>query len=325
MSSRLHPGYGHEVLRAWQSGVVPDATSLVYPVFVHDRPGGSEPIAAMPGQYRWSVKEVAESIRPAIEDGLSAVLLFGVPSSGKDARGSRADHPDAPVIRAVSRLRETYPDLLVMTDVCLCAYTDHGHCGLLKADGRIDNTASIARLAEIAVSYAKAGAHVVAPSDMMDGRVGAIRGALDQAGLHHVAILSYAAKFASCFYGPFREAAQSAPAFGDRRAYQLPPPARGLALRAVDRDVAEGADLVMVKPGGPYLDIVREVKNRVSVPVAAYQVSGEYAMIHHAASAGAFDLRSAVSESLTGLRRAGADVLITYFAPQVLAWIEEKS
>lgn len=321
-SERLHPGYGHEVLRLWQSGVSLDVGRLVYPVFVTDRQGSCEEIASMPGQYRRGVDRIEEALLPLVKKGLRAVLLFGVPSKGKDPSASGAIQPDGPVPAAVRRLRRAIPDLLIATDICLCAYTDHGHCGIMHPDGSLNNDASVKRLAEMAVVHAQAGAHIVAPSDMMDGRVGAIRQALLQAGLDQTAILSYAAKFASCFYGPFREAAESAPAFGDRRAYQLPPAARGLALRAVERDVREGADFVMVKPGGPYLDLVRDIKNTVRVPVACYQVSGEYAMLWHAAQAGAFDLRAAVLESLTGMRRAGADILITYFAPQVLDWLQ---
>ncbi len=324
-TERLHPGYGHDVLRLWQAGASLAAHDLVYPLFVTDRSRVREPIAAMPGQHRWGVGRVEDALAGAVADGLRAVLLFGVPSRGKDATGSGADRDDAPVPAAVRAIRKAFPDLLVVTDVCLCAYTDHGHCGLVRPDGTLDNDASVERLAQVATAYARAGAHVVAPSDMMDGRVGAIRTALDGANLDSVAVMSYAAKFASCFYGPFREAARSEPAFGDRRAYQLPPAARGLALRAVERDVKEGADMVMVKPAGPYQDLIRDVKERVRVPVAAYQVSGEYAMLHHAAKAGAFDLRAAVIESLTGLRRAGASILITYFAPQVLRWMGTRN
>ena len=317
---RLHAGYGHPVLRAWQGGSGPawDPVRLIYPLFVSSRAHAHARIAAMPGQSRWGVDRVEEALAPLVERGLRSVLLFGVPHGRKDPEGRGADDPKGPVPRAVARLRRAFPDLLVVTDVCLCAYTDHGHCGILRADGTLDNEASVARLAEVAGAYAEAGAQVVAPSDMMDGRVGAIRRRLDASGLESVAILSYAAKFASCFYGPFRDAAQSKPAFGDRRAYQLPPEARHLALRAVLRDVAEGADAVMVKPGGPYQDIIRDVRDAVRVPVLAYQVSGEYAMLYHAASAGAFDLRAAVEESLLGLRRAGADAIVSYFTPLVL-------
>ncbi|MBM4154607.1 MAG: porphobilinogen synthase [Lentisphaerae bacterium] len=317
----LHPGCGHETLRAWQADGPPAADRLVWPLFVTDRDDACEPIAAMPGQHRWGVGRLREALDGPVRNGLRAVLVFGVPGGAKDGRGSGADSPGSPAVRALAALREAYPGLLLIADVCLCAYTDHGHCGILQSDGTVDNEASVTRLAAVAAAYAAAGAHVVAPSDMMDNRVAAIRAALKTAGCGGTAILSYAAKFASCFYGPFRDAAQSRPAFGDRRAYQLPPAGRRLALRAVLRDVDEGADLVMVKPGGPYLDIVREVRDAVRVPVLAYQVSGEYAMLHHAAAAGAFDLRTAVLESLDGLHRAGAGAVITYFAPQALGWV----
>jgi len=222
-------------------------------------------------------------------------------------------------VRAIPLLRAAFPGLLVATDVCLCAYTHHGHCAVLDAGGGINRSASLERLAAMAVAHARAGAHVVAPSDMMDNRVGAIRRELDANGLDTTALLSYAAKFASAFYGPFRDAAQSAPSHGDRRHYQLPPAARGLALRAIERDLQEGADFVMVKPGGAYLDIVRDVRNAVQVPVSVYQVSGEYAMLWHAAQHGAFDLTTAVLESWTSFRRAGADMIISYFAKELLA------
>ncbi len=317
----LHPGYASDVLRSWQGERTPEPWRLIYPLFVSDRPNACEPIAAMPGQFRWGADRVVEALAEPVADGLRAVLLFGVLHEGrKDERGSAADASDTPVIQALAALRAAYPQLLLMTDVCLCAYTDHGHCGLFRGDGALDSRAAAERLGEVAAAYAAAGAHMVAPSDMMDGRVGAIRRALDRGGHSAVSIMSYAAKFASVFYGPFRDAAGSAPAFGDRRTYQLPPAARRLAWRAVMRDLDEGADFVMVKPGGPYLDIVREVRDRVQVPVAVYQVSGEYAMLHHAAAAGAFELRAAVEESLACLCRAGADALITYFAPQWLSW-----
>jgi porphobilinogen synthase len=318
----LHPGYGHETLRAWQADGAPAVDRLVWPLFVTDRDDACEPIAAMPGQCRRGVGRLREALDVPVRNGLRAVLLFGVPGGAKDERGSRADAPNSPVVQAIAALRESYPGLLILADVCLCAYTSHGHCGILQSDGSVDNEASVARIAAIAATYAAAGADVVAPSDMMDNRVAAIRAALRGAGCFSTAILSYAAKFASCFYGPFRDAAQSSPAFGDRRAYQLPPAGRRLALRAVLRDVDEGADLVMVKPGGPYLDILREAHDAVRVPVLAYQVSGEYAMLHHAAAAGAFDLKTAVLESLAGFHRAGAAAIVTYFAPQALGWVK---
>jgi porphobilinogen synthase len=322
LNHQLHPGYSHPLLRLWQAEGTIEKHRLVYPMFVTDGSGKKETISAMPGQYRWSVDRLGELLEPLVKKGLNSVLLFGVSSKGKDPRGSGADREDNPVIQALPWIRKSFPNLLLITDVCLCEYTDHGHCGILRPDGGIDNAASIDRLAEVATAYARAGAHVVAPSDMMDGRIASIKTALRQTNFSQVAVMSYAAKVASCFYGPFRDAAQSKPAFGDRQAYQLPPAARGLALRAVERDVEEGADFVMVKPAGPYLDIVRDVKNLVRVPLAAYQVSGEYAMLHHAAAAGAFDLQRAVMESLIGIRRAGADILITYFTPQVLEWLE---
>ncbi|KAK8750227.1 hypothetical protein OTU49_015324 [Cherax quadricarinatus] len=245
----------------------------------------------------------------------------------KDERGSSADAANTPVIVAVKLLRQAFPDLLVACDVCLCAYTTHGHCGILKEDGTIDNTLSIKRLAEQATAYAKAGAQIIAPSDMMDGRVGAIKASLHDAGLaNRVSVLSYAVKFASSFYGPFRDAAKSAPAFGDRKCYQLPPGSSGLAARAADRDVEEGADMLMVKPGLAYLDVVRQTKDRYPhYPLFIYQVSGEYAMLHHGAKAGAFNLRVTLTEVLTSMRRAGADVIISYFTPAILEWIKEEN
>ncbi len=320
-SHRLHPGYGHPLLREWQAESTFTASQLIYPLFLVEDPDARQEIGAMPGQCRWGVNRLTEALDDAVSNGLRAVLLFGVPDSSKDPSASGADDENGPVIQALQTLRKLYPDLYLITDVCLCAYTDHGHCCIFREDGSMDNQASINRLAEMSVAHAKAGAHMVAPSDMMDGRIGAIKTAFRENGLDHVPVMSYAAKFASCFYGPFREAAHSAPAFGDRRSYQLPPAGRGLALRAIDRDVAEGADLVMVKPAGPYMDLIREAKDRVHCPVAAYQVSGEFAMIHHAAQAGAFDLQAAVLESMQSLRRAGADTIITYFAPQILEWI----
>ena len=238
--------------------------------------------------------------------------------------GSMADHMYNPVMKVIKLLKQRFPRLLIVCDVCLCPYTSHGHCGILNANG-IDNAASIARLAEIACSYAQAGADIVAPSDMMDGRVGAIKQALYKRGLHpRVSVMSYSAKFASSFYGPFRDAAKSSPSFGDRKAYQLPPNARGLAMRAIERDVAEGADILMVKPGYPYLDIVRDAAQLVAPnhPIAVYQVSGEYSMLYHAANThNLFDEQEAVMESLLAYRRAGAILIITYWTPKVLRWL----
>lgn len=319
-SSHLHASYSHSTLQAWSSEGASHLppSSLVWPLFLLDDPDARQPIASLPGQCRWGVSRLPEALDGPVSQGLSAVLLFGVveDASRKDARGSAADAPGSSVLLACAALVARYPRLLVMVDLCLCGYTDHGHCGILS--GRdIDNAASVTRLAEVAVAFAAAGAHVIAPSDMMDGRVGAIKAALRGAGMGgRVAVMSYSAKFASCMYGPFRDAAHSGMAFGDRSLYQLPPGSRSLALRALQRDVEEGADFVMVKPGGPYLDVCRDAAERCGVPVAAYQVSGEFAMLHHAAAAGAFDLKRAVMESMTGFRRAGVRVRLLCSSPR---------
>ncbi|XP_046906924.1 delta-aminolevulinic acid dehydratase [Hypomesus transpacificus] len=327
VQSLLHSGYFHPTLRSWQtsaSHLTPD--NLIYPIFVTDSPDAVEPIASLPGQARYGVNKLEDMLRPLVENGLKCVLIFGVPANiAKDERGSGADCDSTPAVLAVRKLRSLFPDLVLACDVCLCPYTSHGHCGILREDGTLDNAASCERLAEVAVAYARAGCHIIAPSDMMDGRVGAIKQALVSHDMSNkVSVLSYSAKFASCYYGPFRDAAQSKPAFGDRRCYQLPPGARGLALRAVERDVKEGADMLMVKPGLPYLDIVREVKDKYPHhPLAVYNVSGEFAMLWHGAAAGAFDLRTAVTEAMTAFRRAGADIIITYYTPQLLTWLKE--
>jgi len=282
----------------------------------------------MPEQYRWGVNKLSEALDIPVKNGLSSVLLFGVidDEKKKDDTGSSADTDISPVIKAIQKLRTLYPNLLIICDLCLCAYTSHGHCGIVNADYTMNNSSSITRLGEVAVSFAKAGAHVIAPSDMMDGRIGAIKEALRANGYgSKVAVMSYAAKFASCYYGPFRDAAHSGMSFGDRSLYQLPPGSRSLALRAVERDIEEGADFVMVKPGGPYLDICRDVVNNSKVPVAVYQVSGEYAMLWHAAAANAFDLKRAVMESLVSFRRAGVTIIISYFAPKVLGWLASEN
>nr|XP_020664846.1 delta-aminolevulinic acid dehydratase [Pogona vitticeps] len=322
----LHSGYFHPILRSWQATATAlDASHLIYPIFITDTPDAVEPIASLPGQARYGVKKLEELLRPLVADGLKCVLIFGVPTHAvKDECGSAADAEDTPVIQAVRTIRSLFPELLIACDVCLCPYTSHGHCGILRQDGTLQNEASCRRLAEVALAYAKAGCHIVAPSDMMDGRIRAIKEALVSNDLgNKVSVLSYSAKFASCFYGPFRDAAQSKPAFGDRRCYQLPPGSRGLALRAVDRDVREGADLLMVKPGMPYLDLVREVKDRhPNHPLAVYHVSGEFAMLWHGAQAGAFDLKAVVLEAMAGFRRAGADIIITYYVPQLLQWLK---
>ncbi|OZJ03234.1 Delta-aminolevulinic acid dehydratase [Bifiguratus adelaidae] len=300
----------------------------MYPIFLTDDPDAFDDIASLPGQKRIGIYKLEGFIRPLYEKGLTSVILFGVPLKDgvKDAHGSKVDDPEGPVILGIKLLREKFPELYVACDVCLCEYTDHGHCGYLRKDGTLDNDASVARIAQAAVNYAKAGAHCVAPSDMMEGRIGAIKKGLMEAGLaHKVALMSYAAKFAGAFYGPFRDAANSAPSFGDRSCYQLPPNARGLARRAVQRDMAEGADILMVKPGMPYLDILRDTAEIAEdYPIAVYQVSGEYAMLWHAAEAGVFDLKRAVFETLEGFQRAGATLILTYFTPLMLDWLEER-
>ena len=318
---RLHPAYSHSLLHLWHSDAPLLSHHLVFPLFIVDDDEAKQPIASLPGQFRWGVHRLPQLLRPLVDVGLRAVLLFGVVTddSRKDAVGSLASSAESPVARAVRLLRHTFPSLYLMVDVCLCAYTSHGHCGVLLPTGEIDNLPSIARLAEMSVALATAGADCIAPSDMMDGRVGRIKQALAAAGLdHRVTVCSYAVKFASCFYGPFRDAAASGAKHGDRSRYQLPSASRSLALRAVDRDVEEGADMVMVKPAMPYLDLVREVKDRAGLPVAVYHVSGEYAMIVAGAQQGAFPLEAAVMETLGGFRRAGATVIVTYFAPLVL-------
>ena len=285
---------------------------FLYPLFVRSGEGHRREIGAMPGVYQLSVDEAVREAAAAKADGVPGVLLFGLPES-KDDIGSAAWDPEAPVQSAVRALKREVPGLLVVTDVCLCEYTSHGHCGLL-VDEEISNDASVELLARAALSHAAAGADIVAPSDMMDGRVGRIRTVLDEAGYLDVAIMSYAAKYCSAFYGPFREAAESAPAFGDRRSHQMDPGNTDEALREVELDLDEGADIVMVKPALTYLDVISRVKDAFGVPVAAYHVSGEYAMLKAAARNGWVDEPRAMMETLTAIRRAGADIIITYYA-----------
>jgi porphobilinogen synthase len=304
------------------------AGQLVLPVFVAESPpsgaGGREPIATMPGVARLSLAAAVEEARETAALGVAAVMLFGLPA-GKDEAGSGAWDEEGVVQLATRAIKHAVPDLLVLTDVCLCEYTEHGHCGVLRADGTVDNDATIELLARTAVSHARAGADMVAPSDMMDGRVGAIREALDGEGFAHTPILAYSAKFASAFYGPFRDAADSAPAFGDRRGYQMDPANGREAVREALLDVQEGADMVMVKPALAYGDLIRAVKQATRLPVAAYNVSGEYAMVKAAAAAGCLDERAAVLEILTSLRRAGADTIITYHAKDAARWLAEQT
>ncbi len=295
---------------------------FIYPLFV--RPAGGEPrrVVSMPGVFQWPQDRVVEEVERAVAAGIKSVLLFGIPPA-KDAVGSHLSAADGVVPGAVRRIKERFSDLVVMCDLCLCDYTDHGHCGILGPEGQVENDPTLARLAEGAVRFAEAGADVIAPSDMMDGRVAAIRRALDESGRQETLIMSYAAKYASSYYAPFREAAESAPAFGDRRGYQMDPGNGREALREVALDVNEGADLIMVKPALPYLDIVRRVREAIVLPLAAYQVSGEYSMVKAAAAAGYVDERSVALEALTAIKRAGADLILTYFAIDAAGWLSQ--
>jgi len=300
-------------------------SQLIWPLFV--RPGRKErrPVSSMPGVYQLSVDEAVRAASEAVSAGVSAVLLFGIPEA-KDEKASEAYARNGVVQQAVRALKREFPDLLVITDVCLCEYMSHGHCGVVEKHRgrvRIANDPSLALLARTAVSHAEAGADIVAPSDMMDGRVAVIRSALDRHGFEETPILAYAAKYASAFYGPFREAAESAPQFGDRRSYQMDPANAREALREVALDIAEGADLVMVKPALAYLDIVHQVKATFGLPTVAYAVSAEYSMIKAAAAQSWIDEKAVTLETLLAMRRAGADLVITYAAPQVARWLRE--
>ena len=290
------------------------ADNLIAPFFVCDGRDVRHPIASMPGQYRFSVDHVVKEAGEVHRLGVPAIVLFGLPAT-KDETGSEAWAADGVVPRAIRAIKDHVPGLVVITDICIDEYTSHGHCGLVK-DGRILNDETLACLQKMALSHARAGADIVAPSDMMDGRVGAIRGALDAEGFDQVAILSYAAKFASCFYAPFREAADSSPAFGDRQSYQMDSANAREALKEIRSDIDEGADIVMVKPALPYLDVIHAARSVVDRPLAAYQVSGEYSMIKAAAQQGWLDERRAMLETLTAIRRAGADLILTYFAKE---------
>ena len=297
------------------------AADLVLPLFVQEGIDVPQAVEAMPGVSRIPLAQIADEAGAAAALGIPAVLLFGVPA-GKDEEGSGAWDEHGVVQEATRAIRDAHPDLLVITDLCLCEYTSHGHCGLPAADGSVDNDATLALLARAAVSQARAGADIIAPSDMMDGRVAAIRAALDEDGLTDIPIMAYSAKFASAFYGPFREAAGSTPAAGDRRGYQMDPGNGREAVREALLDVEEGADVLMVKPALPYLDVIRRVRDASDLPIAAYNVSGEYAMVKAAAQAGWLDERAAVLETLTAIRRAGADIVISYHAKDAARWLQ---
>ncbi len=298
-----------------------DPADLVYPMFVAHGLDRREPIEAMPGTDRLSIAHAVTEAGTALELGIGAVLLFGIPAS-KDEDGTGAWDDEGIVQLATRAIKEAHPELLVVTDLCLCEYTSHGHCGVVSSDGAVDNDATLELLARTALSQARAGADLIAPSDMMDGRVGTIRTALDEDGLTGTPILAYSAKFASAFYGPFRDAADSAPAFGDRRGYQMDPANGAEAVREAQLDLQEGADILMVKPALPYLDVIRRVKDVTEMPLAAYHVSGEYAMLKAAVAAGYLDERAAVLETLTSIRRAGADIIITYYAKDAARWLQ---
>jgi porphobilinogen synthase len=301
---------------------------FIHPLFVTHGYDVQREIPSMPGQYQWSVDRLPGEVEEIARLGIPAVILFGIPAT-KDAIGSENFAPEGIVQQAIRAIKDAVPELVVITDVCMCEYTDHGHCGIVKrgpgeADFVIDNDETLEILGRVAVSHAEAGADVVAPSGMMDGMVAAIRQALDEAGFPQVAILSYAAKYASAFYGPFRDAAESPPQFGDRRSHQMDPANVREALREVALDVAEGADMIMVKPALAYLDVIRAVREQFELPLAAYNVSGEYAMVKAAARNGWIDERGVTLELLTGIKRAGADLILTYFAKEVAGWLNGR-
>lgn len=318
----MYPEYRPRRLRRTESlrALIRETTlspkHLIYPLFIIHGKGTKKPIEAMPGCYQFSVDTAVKEAREVFDLGINAVLLFGLPEK-KDPIGSHAWIKDGVVQKAIFAIKKSVPDLLVVTDVCLCEYTSHGHCGVLS-NGQVDNDATLELLAKVALSHARAGADIVAPSDMMDGRVGAIREALDEHGFDQVPILSYAVKYASSFYGPFREAAECAPKSGDRRSYQMDPANTREAIREAILDLEEGADILMVKPAMPYLDIIHLLRQEFTLPIAAYQVSGEYSMIKAASSKGWLDEASVMKESLLSIRRAGADVIITYFAKDIV-------
>lgn len=308
-----------EALRSFVRETTLSPRDFVYPLFVTHGSGVRRPISSMPGQYQLSLDQLPGEAKEVRSLGIPAVLLFGLPAS-KDEAGSGAYDSGGIVQRAVAALKEAAPELLVITDVCLCEYTSHGHCGII-AHGEVDNDATLPLLARTAVSHAEAGADIVAPSDMMDGRVAAIRAALDESDFGHIPVMSYAAKQASAFYGPFRVAAESAPQFGDRRGYQMDPANWREAMREIEADIEEGADIVIVKPALPNLDLIARAREHFDLPLAAYNVSGEYAMVKAAAAAGHLDERAVTLEILTAIRRAGADIIITYHAKEAARWL----
>ncbi|MDI3481377.1 MAG: porphobilinogen synthase [Tepidanaerobacteraceae bacterium] len=299
-----------------------DVKDLIYPLFVVPGEGVRQEVASMPGIRRFSIDTVIGEVKEVESMGIPAVLLFGVPSF-KDEIGSEAYADDGIVQKAVRAIKQSVPEIIVITDVCMCEYTSHGHCGIVE-DGYVSNDKSVELIAKTALSHARAGADVVAPSDMMDGRVGAIRKLLDEEGFINVPVMAYSAKYASCFYGPFRDAAESAPQFGDRKSYQMDPANSDEALREIALDIEEGADIVMVKPALAYLDVIKRAKQTFNIPLAAYNVSGEYAMVKAAGRMGFLDEKAAAMEILTSIKRAGADMIITYFAKDVAGWLATR-
>lgn len=307
------------------------ANDFIYPMFIRHGRDIQQPIRSMPGQFQWSIDRVIPEVRELYQLGIPALILFGIPAS-KDACGSENFNADGIIPQAIRAIKDAVPEMVVMSDMCFCEYTDHGHCGIINQkgeahynpnlpDGYVLNDPTLELLAQASIVHAEAGADIIAPSGMLDGMVRTIRAGLDGAGFDHIAIMSYAAKYASGFYGPFRDAAESPPQFGDRNAYQMEPANRREALKEVALDVAEGADMLMVKPALPYLDIVSAVRQTYDLPVAAYQVSGEYAMLHAAAANGWLDLERCALESLISIKRAGADMILTYFAKEAVQWI----
>ncbi|ARF16249.1 porphobilinogen synthase [Sporosarcina sp. P3] len=312
----------HPTVRAMVRETEIKAADFIYPIFVTEGENVRNPIASMPGVDQFSIDLLLKETDEVVELGISSIILFGIPSE-KDATGSEAYDDEGIIQRATRAVKERHPQLVVVADTCLCEYTDHGHCGVIH-DNDVDNDASLVLLAKTAVSQAKAGADIIAPSNMMDGFVAVIRQALDDAGFQNIPIMSYAVKYASAYYGPFREAAQSTPQFGDRKTYQMDPANRMEAMREAESDIVEGADFLIVKPALSYLDIIRDVKNHVLLPVVAYNVSGEYAMIKAAALNGWVDEKKIVLETLTSMKRAGADIIMTYHAKDAARWLEEK-
>ena len=311
-----------EALRALVRENQVNVSDLIYPMFIVEGKGIKEEITSMPGIFRHSPDQLPPEIEEIARLKIPAVLLFGIPEN-KDEAGSSAYHHDGVIQQAIHVIKKSVSELIVITDVCLCEYTSHGHCGVIT-NGEIDNDKTLPLLSETALSHVEAGADIIAPSDMMDGRVKTIREALDRKGFQHISILSYAAKYVSAFYGPFREAAESAPQSGNRRAYQIDPPNLREALREVEQDIAEGADIVMVKPALAYLDVIRQVRNTFNHPLAAYNVSGEYSMIKAAAQRGWIDEKQAILETLTAIKRAGADIILTYHAKEFARWLRDE-